>query len=62
MGDEKKRLVIAQLEAMNINVTAWLSAAIDDIVAALNEKKAWFANVAKDDLSDATMADNTKQL
>lgn len=51
MGAEKKRLVVAQLEAMNIKVTAWLSAAIDDIVAALNEKRAWLTENAKDGLS-----------
>ena len=52
MGAEKKRLVIAQLEAMNIKVTAGLSQAIDEIVAALNEKRAWFTEVAKDTLSE----------
>ena len=54
MGAEKKRLVIAQLEAMGITVTAWLSKAIDEVVAALNEKRAWLTENAKDGLSGAT--------
>jgi len=53
MGAEKKRLVIAQLEAMNISVTVWLSKAIDEIVAQLNEKRAWLTENAKDGLSGA---------
>lgn len=52
MGAEKKRLVLAQLEVMNVKATAWLSAAIDDIVAALNERQAWFTENAKDTLSE----------
>jgi len=54
MGAEKKRLVIAQLEAMNIKVTVWLSQAIDEIVAQLNEKRAWLTENAKDGLSGTT--------
>lgn len=54
MGMEKKRLVIAQLEARGITMTAWLSNAIDDIVAALNEKRAWLTENAKDGLSETT--------
>lgn len=53
MGEEKKRLVIAQLEAMGVEVKAWMSIAIDDIVAALNEKRAWLTENAKDTLSEA---------
>lgn len=46
MGAEKKALVVAQLEAMGIRMTAWLDAEIDDIVAELNDKKAWYATLA----------------
>lgn len=53
MGAEKKRLVIAQLEARGVQVKAWISIAIDDIVAALNEKRAWLTENAKDGLSGA---------
>ncbi len=53
MGTEKKRLVLAQLEAAGIKANAWLSNAIDEIVAALNERQAWFAEVAKDTLSES---------
>lgn len=52
MGVEKKRIVLMQLESMNIKVTVWLSAMIDDIVAALNEKRAWITENAKDGLPD----------
>ena len=52
MGAEKKRIVLMQLEAMDIKVTAWLSRAIDDIVAALNEKQAWFTENSKYGLSN----------
>lgn len=52
MGAEKKRIVLMQLESMNIKVNAWLSTAIDDIVAALNEKRAWLTENAKDGLSN----------
>ena len=46
MGEEKKALVIAQLTAMGVNVTAWVDKMIDAIVALLNEKHAWLtANV-----------------
>jgi hypothetical protein len=51
MGAEKKKLVIAQLEAAGVKVNAWLDKAIDDIVAQLNEKNAWFTENAKDGLS-----------
>ncbi len=50
MGSEKKALVIAQLEAMNIKGTVWLNSAIDEIVAQLNEKRAWLTENAKDGL------------
>ncbi|MFB0920783.1 MAG: hypothetical protein QMB62_07875 [Oscillospiraceae bacterium] len=54
MGAEKKALVLAQLEAMDITVTAWLSKAIDEIVAQLNEKRAWLTENAKDGLGETT--------
>lgn len=47
MGAEKKAIVIAQLEAAGIRVTAWLSNQIDAIVAALNASGAWLATQAK---------------
>ena len=47
MGAEKKAIVIAQLEAAGIRVTAWLSNQIDAIVAALNASGAWLASQAK---------------
>lgn len=43
MGAEKKAYVIDRLEAGGVKVTAWLSAQIDFIVAALNSKGAWTA-------------------
>lgn len=47
MGAEKKALVLAQLEAAGIRVTAWLSVAIDRIVEHLNDTGAWLATQAK---------------
>lgn len=47
MGAEKKAIVLAQLEAAGIRVTAWLSNQIDAIVAALNASGAWLASQAK---------------
>lgn len=55
MGADKKALVIAQLEAMNIRVTQWLSTKIDEIVALLNEKKAWLTESATDSLPAANL-------
>jgi len=49
MGAEKKKLVIAQLEAAGVRMTAWLSKAIDSIVAELNKKDAWYAHLAAED-------------
>lgn len=43
MGAEKKALVIAQMQAAGITVTAWLSKQIDIIVSALNSTGAWLA-------------------
>lgn len=53
MGAEKKRLVLAQIEAMGVRATAWLSAAIDEIVDQLNEKQAWLTETAGNGLSAA---------
>jgi hypothetical protein len=47
MGAEKKALVVTQLEAMGIKLTAWLDAEIDTIVKELNEKEAWYCDHAK---------------
>lgn len=59
MGDEKKKLVITQLEAAGVRMTAWLSKAIDNIVAELNKKDAWYAHLAAGDRSgDAAKAKN----
>lgn len=52
LGAEKKRIVIAQLEAMGVEVKAWMSMAIDNIVAALNEKQAWLTENAGDGLPE----------
>ena len=49
MGAEKKKLVVAQLEAAGVRVTAYVSRAIDDIVAELNNRKAWYAHLAAGD-------------
>lgn len=43
MGATKKALVIAQLEAAGVRVTAWLDSQIDIIVDALNANGAWLA-------------------
>lgn len=47
MGAEKKALVIAQLQAAGIQVTAWLDGMIDEIVDKLNATGAWMATQAK---------------
>ena len=54
MGEEKKAKVIAQLEAMGIKVTAWVSAEIDNVVAQLNEKSGWFTASISDAASEIT--------
>lgn len=53
MGTEKKAKVVAQLEAMGIKVTSWVNAAIDSVVAYLNEKSGWFADSATDTAKEA---------
>lgn len=49
MGAEKKKLVIAQMEAAGVCVTAWMSKAIDDVVSVLNDRNAWYAHLAAGD-------------
>ena len=51
MGEEKKALVIAQLEAAGIRVNAWLEDQIDIIVASLNATGAWLATQTKQGIS-----------
>jgi hypothetical protein len=53
MGADKKAKVLAQLEAMGIKVTAWMSQAIDDTVGLLNERSAWLVGDATDSAKDA---------
>ena len=60
LGPEKKALVISQLEAMGIRVTAWLDIEIDNIVAWLNEKGAWYIVKAKNTAVDAAANPNTQ--
>ena len=48
LGADKKALVIAQLEAAGVNAGKWVDKTIDDIVAALNKKNAWYCDQAKD--------------
>ena len=47
MGVAKKALVVAQLEAAGVRVTAWLDSQIDLIVDTLNAHGAWLAGQAK---------------
>ena len=54
MGEEKKEMVLAQLEAAGINVTAWLDHQIDVIVATLNESGAWLTAKTKEHASGIT--------
>ncbi|NCB51325.1 MAG: hypothetical protein EOM54_05525 [Clostridia bacterium] len=56
LGQEKKALVISQLEAMGIRVTDLLAKEIDNIVAWLNEKGAWYMVKAKDTADNASAA------
>ena len=53
MGAEKKMYVIDRLEAGGVKVTAWLSAQIDFIVAALNSKGAWTAEKLAESIGGA---------
>lgn len=57
LGAEKKAMVIAQLEAMGIKVTAWMSTQIDNIVAQLNERSAWFVSEAGSAITAAATAE-----
>lgn len=54
LGAEKKAMVIAQLEAMGIKVTAWIDTEIDAIVFWLNMKGAWYAGEAKGAITGTT--------
>jgi uncharacterized protein YcaQ len=56
LGEKKKALVIAQLEAAGVSVTSWLSDQIDVIVAALNSKGAWLAEQAQETASNLVSA------
>lgn len=47
MGEEKKAMVMAQLDAAGIKVTKWLDKQIDVIVATLNASGAWLAAQVK---------------
>lgn len=47
MGEEKKKLVIARLEACGIKVTGRLSNTIDCLVEELNTNGAWLIQQAK---------------
>ena len=58
MGAAKKALVIAQLRAAGIEVNAWLSAAIDKIVAQLNAHGAWLAQQTKQAVAGEEKADD----
>ena len=49
MGEEKKKLVTARLEACGIKVNKWLSTTIDCIVEGLNSSGAWLIQQAKND-------------
>lgn len=51
MGADKKALVIAQLQAAGVKVTAWLDHQIDVIVASLNSTGAWLATQTQHGIS-----------
>lgn len=51
MGEAKKKLVVAQLEAAGIRVTSWLSSQIDAIVGTLNSRGAWLAEQTQEVIS-----------
>ena len=48
LGEEKKAIVVAQLEAMGIAVDTRLSGQIDSIVKYLNANSGWLAESAAD--------------
>lgn len=58
LGAEKKAFVIDRLEAGGVKVTAWLSAQIDFIVAALNSKGAWTAAKLAESIGGAVQNGN----
>lgn len=51
MGEEKKALVISQLQAAGIHVGKWLDRQIDVIVASLNSAGAWLATQTQHGIS-----------
>lgn len=51
MGEEKKALVIAQLQAAGVHVGTWMSKQIDVIVASLNATGAWLATQTQHGIS-----------
>jgi len=53
MGAEKKQKVIAQLESIGITVTAWVDAAIDQVVDVLNQKSGWLLSKKEEVSSNA---------
>ena len=54
MGEEKKAMVMAQLDAAGIRVTEWLDSQIDVIVATLNANGAWLAAQARQNNTAST--------
>lgn len=60
MGAEKKKVVIAQLEAAGVKMAAWMSTAIDEIVAQLNDRNAWYAHLAAGDKGDSSAGMKTE--
>lgn len=55
MGEEKKALVKAQLQAAGVTVTAWLDSQIDVMVASLNSTGCWLAAQTKQGISGHSM-------
>ena len=47
LGETKKDLVIAQLQAAGIKVTGWVSTSIDRVVRWLNTQNAWLIDKSK---------------
>jgi len=56
MGEAKKALVIAQLEAAGIHVNTWLASWIDRTVELLNANGAWLAAQTKQHAVDVYTA------
>ena len=60
MGAEKKKVVIAQFEAAGVRMTEWMSTAIDEIVAQLNDRNAWNAHLAAGNKGDSSAGVKTE--